>query len=114
MRSISVAGRLVFDFLRRPAASGLTADHPIVRLVQAFAGTDRARQRIYVYFTIGSAGIKLVQIAFSQFLLATNRPGVVLISTIIGVGVNAIAAFVMVFGLFGVKPMGVTVAALGW
>lgn len=71
-----------------------------------------AMERIYVYYTIGSAVIKLVQIAFSQYLLATNRANVVLLATIAGVSVNALAAYVMVFGKFGVEPMGVTGAAI--
>jgi MATE family multidrug resistance protein len=70
-----------------------------------------AMEQVYVYFTIGSAGIKLVQVALSQFMLATNRPGKVLISTVIGVCVNALVAWVLVFGMFGFREMGIIGAA---
>jgi MATE family multidrug resistance protein len=71
-----------------------------------------AMERVYVYFILGAAALKLVQTSFSQFMLATNRPRWVMFSSVAGVSVNAVAAYVMVFGRFGVRPMGVTGAAL--
>src|SRR5262249_9788805 len=54
-----------------------------------------------------------VQVAFSQYMLATNRPNLVLLSSIIAVSANAVAAYAMLFGRLGVKPMGVLGAAYG-
>jgi len=70
-----------------------------------------AMERIYVHFVIVSAAFKLVQTAFSNFMLGTNRPRWVMISSVIAVTVNAIAAYIMVFGRFGVRPMGIYGAA---
>jgi MATE family multidrug resistance protein len=71
-----------------------------------------AMERIYVRYMLGFAGFKLVQTAFSSFMLATNRPRWVLLSSVIAVSVNAVAAWIMVFGKLGVRPMGVTGAAI--
>jgi MATE family multidrug resistance protein len=63
-------------------------------------------------FTIGFAVFKLVQTSFSQFMMGTNRPNFVLLSSVIGVTCNALAAYVMLFGKLGVHPMGIVGAAL--
>src|SRR5205807_1289186 len=57
--------------------------------------------------------IKLIQVAFSQYTLATNRPNLVLLSSVLAVGCNAVAAYVMLFGLWGLPRMGILGAALG-
>jgi MATE family multidrug resistance protein len=70
-------------------------------------------EQIYVRYMLASAGIKLVQTAFGQFLVATNRPMIVLWSSVAGVAVNAVAAYVMIFGKLGVPALGVRGAATG-
>jgi MATE family multidrug resistance protein len=70
-----------------------------------------AIEQIYVRFILWFAVFKLVQSAFSNFMLATNRPRWVMISSVIAVTVNAIAAYIMVFGKLGVRPMGIYGAA---
>jgi MATE family multidrug resistance protein len=87
----------------------------VPRWFVAFGHTPEmvAIERLYVRFMLFSAAFKLVQTAFSQFMLGTNRPKWVMISSVIAVTVNAIAAYVMVFGKFGVRPMGVYGAATG-
>jgi MATE family multidrug resistance protein len=88
---------------------------PLMPRAFAWFGHDPsliAMERVYVYFMLASAGIKLVQTSFSQFMLATNRPGMVLISSVAGVTVNAVAAGVMIFGALGAPRLGVTGAAI--
>jgi MATE family multidrug resistance protein len=70
-----------------------------------------AMETIYTRVMFATAGIKLVQVAFSQYMLGTNRPNVVLLSSVIAVSVNALAAYAMLFGLWGIQPMGVAGAA---
>ncbi len=67
----------------------------------------------YLQIVIGASFIKLAGTACGQFLLAINRPVSVLLATVIGVAVNAFAAWIMVFGHLGVRPMGVAGAAWG-
>src|SRR5262249_46173462 len=85
----------------------------ISRMFVAFGHVSEmvAMEQIYVRFIIWFAVFKLVQSAFSNFMLATNRPRWVMISSIIAVTVNAIAAYIMVFGKLGVRPMGIYGAA---
>src|SRR5438552_19185259 len=44
-------------------------------------------------------------------MLATNRPNLVMLSSIIAVSINACCAYMMLFGKFGIAPMGVAGAA---
>jgi MATE family multidrug resistance protein len=55
----------------------------------------------------------MIGTTFWQFLLATDRPAQVMTATIIGVAVNALAAWAMVFGHLGFAPMGIAGAAWG-
>jgi multidrug resistance protein, MATE family len=66
-----------------------------------------AREAVYLKIVLGASLFKLVGTAFSQFLLAVNRPGMVFSSTIIGVSSNALAAWIMVFGTLGCPKLGV-------
>jgi MATE family multidrug resistance protein len=68
-------------------------------------------ETVYTRVMFATAGIKLVQVAFSQYMLATNRPNLVMLSSIIAVSINACCAYVMLFGKFGIAPMGVLGAA---
>jgi MATE family multidrug resistance protein len=55
----------------------------------------------------------MIGTTFWQFLLATDRPVAVMVATISGVAVNALAAWAMLFGHLGFKPMGIAGAAWG-
>jgi MATE family multidrug resistance protein len=72
-----------------------------------------AMETVYLRIVLANAIFKLLGTVFSQFLLATNRPGSVLISTIIGVSVNAVAAWALIFGHLGFHPHGIAGAAWG-
>ena len=56
---------------------------------------------------------KLLSTALGQFLLATDRPSMVMIATVIGVSINAVAAWAFIFGHLGFHPMGIAGAAWG-
>ena len=65
----------------------------------------------YIQIVLGATALKMIGTTFWQFLLATDRPVAVMLATIGGVAVNAIVAWAMLFGHFGIKPMGVAGAA---
>ncbi|HEY8750444.1 MAG TPA: MATE family efflux transporter, partial [Tepidisphaeraceae bacterium] len=71
------------------------------------------QEATYIQIVLGATAFKMIGTTFWQFLLATNRPIAVMLATISGVGVNALAAWAMLFGHFGFKPMGVAGAAWG-
>lgn len=69
-------------------------------------------ESIYVRIMLSTVVFKLVHTAVGQFLLATDRPNLVLLSSIIGVAVNVVVAYAMLFGRLGIeKPMGIYGAA---
>lgn len=70
-----------------------------------------AQEGIYLRIVLSVSIIKLTGTAFAQFLLAVNRPQAVFAATIGGVAVNAVAAWAMLFGHFGLPRMGVAGAA---
>jgi MATE family multidrug resistance protein len=70
-------------------------------------------ETLYLRIVIGGSALKLVGTACSQFLVAVNRPGSVLVSTLIGVSANTFAAWTMIFGHFGIPRMGVAGSAWG-
>lgn len=55
--------------------------------------------------------IKLAGMCCGQFLLATNRPNTNLVSALIAVAINALAAYALVFGHFGMPKLGLLGAA---
>lgn len=65
--------------------------------------------RVALSFTL----VKLIGTALGQFLLAVNRPGAVLASAACGVGINALAAWALIFGHLGFHPHGVLGSAWG-
>jgi MATE family multidrug resistance protein len=69
----------------------------------------------YSLIVIPAAGIKLLGVAFQQFLLATNRPRRVFVSTACGIAVNAGAAAMLIFGVraVGIPALGVAGSAWG-
>lgn len=72
-----------------------------------------AAEATYLRIMVGFAILKLIQVAFSQFLLAINRPMAVLTATVCGVSVNALAAWVLIYGKLGFAPMGIRGSAIG-
>ncbi len=71
-----------------------------------------AMETIYFQITLGTALIKLIQTSFSQFLLATNRPNIVMGAAVTGVAVNALFAYMLIWGRLGFAQYGI--AGAGW
>jgi multidrug resistance protein, MATE family len=67
----------------------------------------------YFRITIAFTAVKLVAASLGQFLLAVNRPLVVMSASIAGVMVNIVANYVLIFGKFGFPALGVGGAAWG-
>jgi MATE family multidrug resistance protein len=67
----------------------------------------------YLRIMIFGAGVKLIGVALGQFLLAIDRPMAVLTATLCGVSVNALAAWVMIYGKLGIPAMGIRGSAWG-
>ncbi|MCC6424267.1 MAG: MATE family efflux transporter [Phycisphaerales bacterium] len=65
----------------------------------------------YFQISIGLAILKLGGTTLGNFLLAVNRPGLVLASAVVGVSANALSAWILIFGNAGVPSMGVVGAA---
>jgi MATE family multidrug resistance protein len=65
----------------------------------------------YLRIVAAFALFKLVDTAFGQFMLAINRPVSVLVAALFGVAANALAAWVMIFGHWGLPQLGVTGSA---
>jgi MATE family multidrug resistance protein len=89
---------------------------PFVSLVFKGVGHEPQLVRletIYLQIMLGGSALKLVGTAFSQFLLAIDRPNSVLIATVIGVSANVLAAWAMIFGHLGFPQMGVRGSAWG-
>lgn len=87
---------------------------PFIGRLFAAAGHEPELVRLetqYIQISLGASVFKLVGTAFGQFLLAVDRPLLVMTATVVGVSVNAAAAWVLVFGHFGVEPKGVVGAA---
>lgn len=70
-------------------------------------------ESVYLRIVLGATVFKMIGTTFWQFLLATDRPVQVMIATVAGVAVNAVAAWAMLFGHFGLPRMGVAGAAWG-
>lgn len=70
-----------------------------------------AMEAIYFRITLLTAPIKLVSMAMGQFSLGIDRPNVLTISAIIGVSINAVAAWCLVLGHCGFKSWGIAGAA---
>jgi MATE family multidrug resistance protein len=67
----------------------------------------------YLQITLSFTAVKLVGTAFSQFLLAIDRPMQVLIASLVAVVVNLLANWVLIYGHLGLPAMGVAGAAWG-
>lgn len=63
--------------------------------------------------TVAATAIKLTSTTFGQFLLAINRPWVVLMAAVFGVLTNMGVNYLIIFGHFGFPRLGVAGAAIG-
>ncbi len=70
-----------------------------------------AMETTYLKIVLAATLFKMLGMACEQFLLAVNRPGLVLVAAVCGVSVNALAAWMMIFGHAGFSSMGVAGAA---
>ena len=82
-------------------------------IFRAFGHPDHlvGLEATYLRIFLLSPVLKLVGVAAGQFLLATGRPMASLIAAALGVGANALIAYPLVLGGFGVHPFGVAGAA---
>lgn len=71
------------------------------------------QEALYIRIVLGATVFKMIGTTFWQFLLATDRPAQVMTATIVGVAINALAAWAMVFGHLGFRRMGIAGAAWG-
>jgi len=70
-----------------------------------------AMESRYFYITVLATFVKLAAMALGQFMLAINRPGAVLLAAVLGVSVNAGAAWCLVLGHVGFHSHGIAGAA---
>ncbi len=70
-------------------------------------------EAVYLQIVVSFCAVKLVGTAFQQFLLATDRARAAMVATVIGVAANFVAAYAMIFGRLGFRPLGVVGAAWG-
>jgi MATE family multidrug resistance protein len=70
-------------------------------------------EAIFFQITVGGTAIKLAATAFGQFLLATNRPWIVMLSAVCGVSANMAINYFLIFGHGGFSKLGVAGAAWG-
>jgi MATE family multidrug resistance protein len=87
---------------------------PLVPAAFAKLGHDPQLVRaesLYLQIVVAASALKLVGTAFAQFLLAVDRASSVMVATIVGVSVNALAAWALIFGHLGFRPHGVVGAA---
>jgi MATE family multidrug resistance protein len=70
-------------------------------------------ETVYLQIVVSFSLFKLVGTAFAQFLLAVDHPGAVFASTVVGVSANVVAAWAMIFGHLGFRPMSVAGSAWG-
>lgn len=89
---------------------------PFARLPFRLFGHEPALvelQGVYLQVTVGWSIFRLIGAAFSQFLLAINRPNLVLIAALLGVGVNVLLNWLLIFGNAGFPRLGLVGAAWG-
>ena len=70
-------------------------------------------QGVYLQITVSWCIFRLVGAAFSQFLLAINRPNLVLVAALLGVSINVLFNWLLIFGTAGFPRLGLVGAAWG-
>ena len=98
---------LIFSVLLLPVLPVMSATFSLLGHEPRLAGLEAS----YLKIVLGASVLKLVGTAVSQFLLAIDRPVQVLMATVLGVTVNAVAAWAMIFGHWGFSAGGVSGAA---
>lgn len=89
---------------------------PVARYPFAFFGHEPRLvelQASYLQITVGWSIFRLLGAAFSQFLLAINRPNLVLVAALAGVSVNIFFNWLLIFGNWGFPRLGLAGAAWG-
>ena len=83
------------------------------RMFHAFGHEPKlaALETTYIQIVLSATAIKLFGTAVGQFLLGVDRPRAVMVCSIVGVSVNAVVAWAMLFGHLGFHPMGIAGAA---
>jgi MATE family multidrug resistance protein len=84
--------------------------HPIFALFH-HPPAQTEMETTYFRIVLLTGAIKLIATALGQFSLGIDRPNTLLISAIIGVSINALAAWCFVLGRFGFHSHGITGAA---
>jgi MATE family multidrug resistance protein len=72
-----------------------------------------AAEGTFFRITVAGTAIKLAATAFGHFLLATNRPWIVMLSAVCGVSANLGVNSLLIYGTFGFPRLGVAGAAWG-
>jgi MATE family, multidrug efflux pump len=98
---------IVFGLLLQPLA--LVAD-PIFKAFHHPAA-ETAMEATYFRIVLLSAVIKLVSTSLGQFSLGVDHPNTLLVAAVIGVSINALAAWCMVLGHCGFHAWGIAGAA---
>jgi MATE family multidrug resistance protein len=89
---------------------------PFTPRLFAWMGHDPAliaAEGTFFRITVGGTAIKLAATAFGQFLLAANRPWIVMFSAVLGVSANLGVNYLLIYGNWGFPRMGVAGAAWG-
>jgi MATE family multidrug resistance protein len=87
---------------------------PVAGKMFAVMGHERSLaelEALYLRLMLLSTFFKMLSVALGQFLLAVDRPRVVFASALIAVAGNAVAAYAMTLGRWGVPRMGIVGAA---
>ncbi len=91
-----------FLFLGERTFSLFRHSHELIRL-----------ETIYFQVSMTFLIVKMLAVAIGQFILAIDRPNIVLLSAACGVVVNIIANYALIYGHFGMPAMGIAGAAWG-
>lgn len=84
-------------------------------LFKAFGHEQRLAhlEATYLWITLSFTALRLAGAAMGQFLLAIDRPNRVLLAAVIGVSVNVLANWLLIWGHWGFPAMGLAGAAWG-
>ncbi len=89
---------------------------PLAGRIFSAIGHEPALVRLettYFQITLSLAGMRLLATGCGQFLLAIDRPRLVMFAAFTGMAGNILANWILIFGNLGVRPMGLAGAAWG-